>query len=103
LIPNLERIKIEKAQTAKEVKLKQLEQTEPNADTQSISFDNDAGEISELGNYPLTNKYFESVFSLTDLYLYRGVSLFYLQRYAEAIKDFEVASRETVKSVFEQT
>ena len=33
LIPNLERIKIEKAQTAKEVKLKQLEQTEPNADT----------------------------------------------------------------------
>jgi hypothetical protein len=33
LIPNLERIKIEKAQTAKEIKLKQLEQTEPNADT----------------------------------------------------------------------
>jgi len=103
LIPNLDRIKIEKAHIAKEQKLRQLEQPELNEDSQSISFENDAGDIGELESYPLTNKYFESVFCLTDLYLYRGVCLFYLQRYADAIKDFEFTCRKVGKSVFEQT
>ena len=60
------------------MKLKQLELTEPLEHSASISFDNDAGDISEIGNYPLTNKYYENIFSLTDLYLYRGVTSFYL-------------------------
>lgn len=37
------------------------------------------------------------------MYLYRGVCLFYLQKYVDAINDFEYTSRENNKSVFDQT
>lgn len=84
LIPNVERIKIEKAQTAKDLKLKQLEMTE-GEQIESISFDNDAGEISELSSIKLTTNYYESIFSLTDLYFYKGLCLVYMGQYADAI------------------
>jgi|694.fasta_scaffold109748_1 hypothetical protein len=45
---------------------------------ESISFDNDAGEISELSSIKLTTNYYESIFSLTDLYFYKGLCLVYM-------------------------
>ena len=54
IIPNNDRVKIEKAQVAKEIKLARLEMEEPQDDDdyQSISFDNDAGELEELDGLP---------------------------------------------------
>ena len=49
LIPNIERIKIEKATIAKENKLKRLEMSASNNSMMSsISFDHEAGELHEL-------------------------------------------------------
>ena len=86
LIPNSERIYIEKAQIAKEIKLAKLEKMmdgnagdddEDDANV-SISFDNDAGELDELEFLPTVSQYFECIFGLKDLYMYRAVILVYL-------------------------
>ena len=44
----------------------------------SISFEHDAGEIDDLESYPPTSCYFECIFGLKEMYLYRGVLSAYL-------------------------
>jgi hypothetical protein len=95
LIPHTERIQIEKAQLAKDQKLRKLEKMmeqqpdgEEDENEDSISFEHDAGEIDELENYPPTSCYFECIFGLKEMYLYRGVFSCYLQKYADAVADF---------------
>lgn len=54
----------------------------------SISFEHDAGELEELEGLATVSCYFECVFGLKEMYLYRGVINTYLQKYPEAISDF---------------
>lgn len=42
----------------------------------------------KLKELPLVARYFECIFSLEDMYLYRGVIKTYLGKYEGAIKDF---------------
>lgn len=77
-------MKIEKAQVAKEIKLARLEMEEPpeEEDQQSISFDHDAGELEDLEGLTQVGYYFENMFSLKDLYLYRAISYVYLKKFS---------------------
>lgn len=92
IIPSNERIKIEKAQVAKEIKLARLEmdspQEEDDDDQQSLSFDHDAGELEDLEGLPQVGYYFENIFGLKEFYLYRAVTFIQLKKFTEAISDF---------------
>lgn len=55
----------------------------------SISFEHDAGELDELDSFPNVSCYFECIFGLKEMYLYRGVICAYLQKYQEAVSDFQ--------------
>ena len=54
----------------------------------SISFENDAGELDDLEQYPTVSCYFECIFGLKEMYLYRGVLNAYLHKFSEAVSDF---------------
>ena len=47
----------------------------------SISFEHDAGELEEIENLPTVSCYFECIFGLKEMYLYRGVISAYLLKY----------------------
>lgn len=55
----------------------------------SISFEHDAGEMEELESLPTVSCYFECIFGLKEMYLYRGIISAYLLKYADAISDFQ--------------
>lgn len=89
---------IEKAAIAKEIKLAKLEKLMGGGgqsdsddggaqDDDSISFEHDAGEIDEIDALPSVSKYFECIFGLKELYVYRGVFYAYRGQYAQAVKD----------------
>ena len=60
----------------------------PEDDDESISFDHDAGEIEDLDALPQVGYYQENIISLKELYLYRALAYIYLQKFTEAIADF---------------
>ena len=90
LVPCTDRVQIEKAQLAKDLKLQKLERMNDSdlSGSDSISFENDVGELSDLDQYPIVHSYTQSIFSLSDMYCYRGVINCYLQKYDRAIDDF---------------
>ena len=45
-------------------------------------------DIKELSSLPVVSKYFECIFGLKDMYLFRAVAKSYLGLYKEAILDF---------------
>lgn len=92
LVPNSERTRIEKATFAKDLKLAKLEHMmEADSDdlSSSMSFEHCAGELKDRDLLPAVAYYFESVFGLREIYLFRGIISVYLGLYLEAIADFE--------------
>jgi len=45
-------------------------------------------EMKELQHLELVQRYYECLYGLKDMYLYKGVALCYLGKYKEAISDF---------------
>ena len=66
---------------------------EEDEDSRSISFDHDAGELADLEGLPQVGYYFENIFSLKELYLYRAIAYIYLKKFTEAIADFNVTRK----------
>lgn len=54
----------------------------------SISFEHDAGEMEELDTFSTVSCYFECIFGLKEMYLYRGVINAYLHKFQDACQDF---------------
>jgi tetratricopeptide (TPR) repeat protein len=58
----------------------------------SISVDADEPcNLADLKKLDSISYYYENIFTLEDMQLYKGVFLFYAGRYQEAIKDFQSA------------
>jgi hypothetical protein len=101
LIPNVERIKIEKIQVAKDIaeakasaesKIGCQEDMDELDAFPSISVDDDEPcDLSQLKSIDKLNYYYENIFTIEDMQLYRGVFLFYVGRYTDAITDFQAA------------
>jgi hypothetical protein len=89
LIPNVERIKLEKIQVAKDIqnaKQQHMEKAgEEPAELEgfpSISVDDDEPcNLSDLKKLDSISYYYENIFTLEDMQLYKGVFLFYAGRY----------------------
>lgn len=77
------------------MKLARLNTEDPQdeEDQQSISFDHDAGELEDLEGLAQVGYYYENIFSLKELYLYRAVAYIYLKKFTEAIADFNVTRK----------
>ena len=95
LIPNVERIKIEKALVARDFHLaRQQLPEEQKGEVPSLSVDLDepvdAGILEKLKE---VSYYYENIFNLEDFYLYRGVFKFYSQDYRGALADLQTAQR----------
>ena len=66
---------------------------EEDEDSRSISFDHYAGELADLEGLPQVGYYFENIFSLKELYLFRAIAYIYLKKFTEAIADFNVTRK----------
>ena len=95
LIPNVERIKIEKVLVAKDFNSAREElPAEQRAEVPSLSVDLDEPhDPALLAKLQEVSYYYENIFNLEDFYLYRGVFKYYSQDYDGAIIDFQAAQR----------
>lgn len=69
LIPNSDRIQFEKNIVCKEVRDSTSFQSDPSFTT--------PGNIKEIEGLPITSKYYECIYGLREMYLYRGVCNIY--------------------------
>ena len=93
LIPNVERVKIEKALVARDFQAARQQLPEDQkGEVPSLSVDLDepvdAGMLRKLKE---VSYYYENIFNLEDFYLYRGIFKFYAQDYKGALADFQTA------------
>lgn len=93
IIPNVEKIKIEKALVAQDLhQQKQQLPADQRADLPSLSIDLDepinTQNMKRLKPY---SYYYENIFNIEDFYLYRAVFKFYSGRYEDALIDFDRA------------
>lgn len=93
IIPNVQRVRIEKVLLAQDVaQKKELLSEEQKADLPTISVDLDEPvNMQQLKKTDSYSYYYENIFNLEDFYLYRGVFKFYQGLYREAVEDFESA------------
>jgi hypothetical protein len=70
-----------------------MEEPPDEEDQQSISFDHGAGELEDLEGLMQVGYYYENIFSLKELYLYRAIAYIYLKKFSEAITDFNVTRK----------
>lgn len=70
---------------------------------ESISFEHDAGELEDLEQLSTVSCYFECIFGLKEMYIYRAVINAYLRKYQEAIDDFGKLVGPTSSEQFSQT
>ena len=93
IIPNVEKIKIEKAMVAHDVHAQKAQLPElAEADLPSISIDLDEPvNPQQLKRCTPYSYYYENIFNIEDFYVYRGIFKFYQKLYGEAAEDFQRA------------
>lgn len=101
----MKRIKLEKVAVAKELYLKQLREQSAESKPQPLAplpdvslapedlMDQPTLDVEALRDTPLHSYYYENVFSLEDLYLFRGVFNFYGRRYEQAAEDYALCQQ----------
>ena len=93
VIPNVDRIKIEKALVARDfhnLKLKIGSERKEEIPTLSVDLDEPIN-IQALRKLKAVSYYYENIFNYEDFILYHGIFKFYQQMYGEAVKDFKKA------------
>jgi hypothetical protein len=91
LIPNIDRIKIEKNAVARDF-YEQKKACPDNADIPDLEYNpSHKIDFNALKTLPNVSYYYENIFSLEDFYLYRGLINFYQQQYQAALDDFKQA------------
>lgn len=87
IIPNIERIKIEKNAVARD--LFEQKRQKPDVDYPDLDYNpSQKIDFNALKTLESVSYYYENIFSLEDFYLYRGLINFYQQEYRAAIDDF---------------
>ena len=87
MIPNVDRIKIEKHLFARDIEaLKKNSTSEQREELPTLTIDYDEPvDARDLKEMNAVSYYYENIFSVEDFYLYRGIFYFYSKNYERAI------------------